>query len=293
MISIKLSGGIGNQLFQLFAAKYLASMREDELHVIFDSSPKGAYRHGEPISRLEFNFNFVESKSSFENDLRERFEFQVFKKLPDVYLKYQILFKNYKSQVTGYDPVLGELGRNKLVQGYFQTFRYYRSLVTLNPEISLVRPKNKSSQLLNYARMMADVNPVVIHLRRGDYVGNVNTGLLSKEYYFDALDSIGEPTRAVWVFSDDIQNAREELGHTRSRNWRWISHNDLVSPNENLYLMSLTRDMVIGNSTFSYWAASINAPKNILAPKKWFRNQEDPCDLYPPEWKTIQSSWVE
>jgi len=71
----------------------------------------------------------------------------------------------------------------------------------------------------------------------------VNTGLLSREYHFDALDSIGEPTRAVWVFSDDIQNAREELGHTRSRYWRWISHNDLVSPNEKLYLMSLTRDL--------------------------------------------------
>lgn len=292
MISIKLSGGIGNQLFQLFAAKYLANMRKDELHVIFDSSRKGAYQHGEPISRLEFNFNFMESKSSFENGLRERFEFQVIKKLPDVYLKYQILFKNYKSQVTGYDPVLGELGRDKLIQGYFQTFRYYRSLVTVNPHISLVRPKNLSTQLLNYTRKMADENPVVVHLRRGDYVGNSNTGLLSKEYYFDALDSIGEPTRAVWVFSDDIQNAREELGHTRSRYWRWISHNDLVSPNENLYLMSLTRDMVIGNSTFSYWAASINAPKNILAPKKWFRNQEDPRDLYPPEWKTIHSSWV-
>ena len=93
MISIKLSGGIGNQLSQLFVAKNLANMRKDELHMIFDSSPKEAYRHREPLSRLEFNFNVMESKSSFDNGLREKFEFQVFKKFPDVYLKYQILFK--------------------------------------------------------------------------------------------------------------------------------------------------------------------------------------------------------
>jgi hypothetical protein len=76
--------------------------------------------------------------------------------------------------VTGYDPVLGDLGRDKLIQGYFQTFRYYISLVTLNPEVSLVRPNKKCSQLLNFDRKMANENPVVIHLRQGEYVGNVN-----------------------------------------------------------------------------------------------------------------------
>jgi hypothetical protein len=133
----------------------------------------------------------------------------------------------------------------------------------------------------------------VIHVRRGDYVGNLGAGLLSSEYYNYAIRILNGSQRNIWVFSDDIQVAKGEFSKYSTSNWRWIGSSELSSPSQNLYLMSLAKDIVIANSTFSWWGAMLNHKKNVVAPEKWSRNQEDPRDLYPPEWKTIQSSWVE
>jgi hypothetical protein len=56
--------------------------------------------------------------------------------------------------------------------------------------------------------------------------------------------------------------------------------------------MSKANYLVIGNSTFSWWAAYLNENQtNIVAPRKWFKGREDPSELMPPHWKLTESIW--
>ena len=67
-----------------------------------------------------------------------------------------------------------------------------------------------------------------------------------------------------------------------------------VSDAEILILMSHASRVVIANSTFSWWAARINAEnKTVIAPSTWFRGMLAPKDLMPPEWTTIPSQWMD
>jgi hypothetical protein len=62
---------------------------------------------------------------------------------------------------------------------------------------------------------------------------------------------------------------------------------------EEFKIISRSKRIVIGNSTFSWWGAYLaGSNANVVAPAKWFKHKQDPKDLIPPKWKTIQSSWI-
>ena len=57
--------------------------------------------------------------------------------------------------------------------------------------------------------------------------------------------------------------------------------------------MSLGRAIIISNSSFSWWSAFLSKEASlILAPRKWFKGIQDPKDLLPPEWITLESDWI-
>ena len=56
---------------------------------------------------------------------------------------------------------------------------------------------------------------------------------------------------------------------------------------EAMILMSSAKGIITANSTFSYWAAMINAGNHIYAPKFWYTNTEADGNLYPPHWKIV------
>ena len=61
-----------------------------------------------------------------------------------------------------------------------------------------------------------------------------------------------------------------------------------------LYLMSRCRHHVVANSSFSWWGAWLNekADKKIIAPAKWFNNQ-DCYDIYTSEMTKITANGEE
>lgn len=292
MISVVLKGGIGNQLFQLFAAKALSIQNNQELLAIFALGKKGAFHHGESVNMLQFEFDFDFEFREPGNDLRKRVETRLSKGFPNLYSRINEVLYNYSPDATGFDDKLMNLRGNKLIDGYFQTFKYFNQILRINPDFACVRPRGSTDSFKRLSHLMVEVNPLVLHLRRGDYVGNRNTGLLSQKYYSDSIEALGIGDRPVWIFSDNVALAKKELMFLQSKKNKWISPDELQRPSENLCLMSQSNDIVIGNSTFSYWAASLNNRKNVAAPTKWFQSQKDPHQLYPPLWKQISSSWV-
>jgi hypothetical protein len=144
--------------------------------------------------------------------------------------------------------------------------------------------------LANEIRQTASI---AVHVRRGDYVSNPKSnafhGTCSPAYYRGAVEQILQATNrehTVYLFSDDCNWARENI--KLPCNIRIVDHNDMKTAHEDLRLMSLCEHQVASNSTFSWWAAWLNAnPKKIVVvPEKWFAEPSaDDSDIIPSDWR--------
>ena len=58
-----------------------------------------------------------------------------------------------------------------------------------------------------------------------------------------------------------------------------------------MQLMSICKHNIIANSSFSWWAAWLNANPNklVIAPDKWYKgdNGKYPDGFLPKEWTTL------
>lgn len=135
-------------------------------------------------------------------------------------------------------------------------------------------------------------NPVMVHVRRGDYASDPEVlarhGLLAKDYYESARTAVERRCsgQEYFVFSDDPAAARALLG-----NWPRVTFVSGLSELEDLALMVQCSNFIIANSSFSWWAAWLGASRDdqiVVAPTRWFRSgresSTDTSDLIPPSW---------
>jgi hypothetical protein len=139
--------------------------------------------------------------------------------------------------------------------------------------------------------------PTVIHVRRGDYTNQRARqlfGLLDTQYFLDAISlvrsKVPKPSE-IWIFSDSISEVRAELA-PHIPDALFVETPKNVDAAEVLLLMAEAGSIVISNSTFGYWAGLISkSAQFVVAPTKWFKGQEDPEQLVPPEWDRVASRW--
>ena len=127
--------------------------------------------------------------------------------------------------------------------------------------------------------------PVALHVRRGDYVGDVNFSLSSRQYYNEALSHF-EKDRTVVVFSDDPEWCKQEFLDDRFVFSE--GYDDLTD----LCMMSLCAAHIIANSSFSWWGAWLANSDLVFTPKAWFGREGhmaslDTSDLIPERWHRI------
>jgi len=301
-IEVILLGGLGNQLFQYFAGQYLAHKSKGVLKIDSTFSQFGRSGHSDWLNELtlsesisptapKHSFPYIKSllKRRVRNFLAQLISSR----------DWQLRFlRQYHSPVIGFDPKLQEITPPVTLAGYFQTWRYYQALKDqhLLPEVIM---KSPSSWFLNTANELDRLGKVLgIHVRRGDYVGNSDIGTLSVSYYEDAikeLKSRGVTWDAIWIFSDDLSLVQREFREFADNNPElfFVKPPKYSHSIESLLLMSRTSSLIIANSTYSWWAATLgNAANVIVCPAKWFVQMEDPQDLYPESWIRVPSSWV-
>lgn len=200
--------------------------------------------------------------------------------------------------MTGFDPEVEELIPPVTLVGYFQTWRYYQDLKDkgLAPEVLMKKPSSWFLQTANKLDVQGGV--LGVHVRRGDYVGNSDIGTLSVSYYEAALQELksrGVTWDAIWIFSDDVALTKREFKDfsAENRNLVFVEPPEDSHSFESLILMSRSSSLIIANSTYSWWAATLgNTEKVIICPAKWFLQMEDPKDLYPDTWIKVSSAWV-
>lgn len=154
---------------------------------------------------------------------------------------------------------------------------------------SLVAPSE------NFLSMRSDLEqhrPIIVHIRRGDYVGLERLyGDLDPKYYLEGLGYMKAQinTEKTWIFSDSPEEVPRELAVSLEAE-RVIGPADIPCPLENLVLMSLGTAIIAANSTFSWWSGLISSEgQPLVAPRSasaWTHNFSDVDDSIPG-WKVL------
>lgn len=303
VVKVVLSGGLGNQLFQYFAGLHVAHRTHSQLQIDSTFSQRGRTGHSDFLGVLDlpgvFSRDAPRSSPQFLTSYFRRILRGVTARLiksPRMRIKF---LHQYRPSEVGFDPEVESLKPPVTLIGYFQTWRFYRSLSDsgVAPEL---RTTKYSEWYLETLKLLAGQARVLgLHIRRGDYVGNPTIGVLSSSYYEEAilrLKDHGVDWDAVWVFSDDVIGAKNALRSVLAG----YSKVHFVEPPaeshafESLLLMSKTSVLVIANSTFSWWAATLGVRSRVIVrPDKWFAVGDDPIDLCPADWLSVPASWLE
>jgi hypothetical protein len=292
-----LQGGVGNQLFQLAAAIYHANLFSKELIIDFGLVSK--VRHnGSTIENLKL-FSEVRHKVNLAlgnmpqgaeiSELHSKF-FRANRKLQQGL--HQTLIQT--SQV-GFDERLEKFRNLKQVQGYFQSHHYFDEIVFSN----IIKHQDFMSENLSQNSLMIknyieENNPVVLHIRAGDYLAlSDSIGVLSGGYFATALKAYPLfKDRKFLLFTDDLSYAKSVLAEIPIE-FKFFHESTNVHPLENISVMSFASDFIISNSTFSWWGAKLSGNKgNVIAPSQWFKARTQPLKLIPQNWNQIQSSFL-
>lgn len=307
-VVVPLTGGLGNQLFQLSAAMAMANGSP----VGLDSSI-GAPRlnpQGRPeiaSFALPSNVFFLQStkrgrliqKSSgyllrlgvaprrFENSTVFLRFFEVLWNILIV-LSYRRFIISTVGRGVGYFQ-LKKRGSKQLIYGYFQSYIWPEATYG---RLQSIEPIDYSKEILNYRDLSEIEVPLVVHVRLGDYKLENNFGIPSKRYYTNAISQMWGTGqyKKIWVFSDEPNLALDYLPQEFHAEMRWIPEVDL-SASHTLEVMRFGEGFVIGNSTFSWWGAFLayTSQAQVIAPKPWFQFGDSPQALLPPGWKQIDA----
>ena len=301
-IQLILIGGLGNQLFQYFAGQYLAHKSGGVLRVDPSLSQFGRSGHSDWINAVTLSMGSASRREQFSlTDLKSLVKRKVRDFLVRLISSKEMqlgVLHQYQSPVLGFDPLLEEIKPPVTITGYFQTWKYYRALADkgLVAEIQMKNPTNWFHEKLS--ELDCQGNVLGVHVRRGDYVGNSDIGTLSVSYYEAAIRDLrarGANWDAIWIFSDDKELTQLEFKNFDGggKQLHFVDPPKESHSFESMLLMSKCQSIVIANSTFSWWAATLGDPsKTIACPSKWFAQMADPEDLYPESWIRVSSEWI-
>lgn len=305
---LSLSGGLGNQLFQFYAA---CNVNKDAT-ILLEKEAHAPQRNS--AGRLSIE-DFTLSK---EYGLVETFHFtKIFQRIASLNLRISLreeknphqklvfsltkillstsLFLRFRRKFEVFTPSrVGKIPQQKTsgsiyLNGYFQN----KAIVTTERSKNLIGGitlKNPGVILGDWIVKAKNTRPIVLHFRIGDYREHPGIGVLDTNYFTKAIERIrtGASDRQVWVFSDDPDQALELLQTAGVVNLLEVP---IFSGAETLELMRYGSDYIISNSTFSWWAAVLryDLDARVLAPKPWFRTQSSPEAIYPDDWQLVEA----
>ncbi|CAG1023235.1 O-antigen biosynthesis glycosyltransferase WbnK [Patescibacteria group bacterium] len=293
MIITKLTGGLGNQMFQYALGRALSI--KNNTNLLLDISELGQNDEliGDFIKRgfrLElFNIN---AEIASKNEL-EKFKLGINNtiKLHLAVLGVKDLNIYYKQITRLYDKRLHSLKANIYLDGVWPTYKNFKSIRnTLLKEFTLKEaPNNINSRMLEQIK---NSNSVALHIRRTDYIFKKSASQhfihLDNGYYSKAIEIIKEMVKnpIFYIFSDDIDWVKNEMQFSTT-DIIYCDINDHDHGYEDMRLLQNCKYFIIANSTFSWWGAWLSEYKDkiVIAPKQWFQNEvKNPIDINLNEW---------
>lgn len=296
MITVRLSGGMGNQMFQYAHGRALS------------------LKHNVP---LKLDVTFLNHRIKFPHFMRPNFSFRnfdldVFNIQAEIAKPSEIQFWNrpilFGPVMLIIDAILRKLaflpgwekkfsfnketlqfGPNTYLEGFWQSEKYFFDIAPIiREDFTLKEPPSKVIQELMYE--IKNTESVCVHLRRMHGGGKFHGGY-NLDYYENGIKYIENNKKIdkIYVFSDDIEWCKKNIRFSYPT--MFVDSEYAGEKGEgHLYLMTVCKYFIIPNSTFSWWGAWLSRYKNkiVVCPKQWFRDATlDTSDLIPSDWIRI------
>jgi len=319
VIVVKLSDGLGNQMFQYALGRHLAIKSDTELRVdvswfnnrnVFGGTDR-------TITLDQFNVKFTLAS---EDDLKRVIgnptlssAFKRYGRFFEYAPQYPAAYFNYYREIR--DSPNGEatnwahrrrfcskflkIGPDAYLDGYWQTPLYFADIAdTIRKDFTVTdAPTGENAETISQVHSTTAVS---VHVRRGDQVQQgpdwAEYGNSLPERYHERAathiqDRVENPT--FFVFSDDSEWAKNNIDFDYPT--EYVTQNDSSSDYEDIRLMHNCDHHIIANSTFSWWGAWLNDSNNkiVVAPSPWKRfgypdGIVEDWDLYPQEWTVLR-----
>ncbi|NBW12595.1 MAG: alpha-1,2-fucosyltransferase [Caulobacteraceae bacterium] len=259
-------GAIGNQLFQYATLYSIGKINNYTIKI-----PKTEEHFDEGTNRIQHYF-----LNCFDN---------IFAEILTEEDKKLIKYKAHDENAISYNQNMFNIPDFTTLEGYFQSYKYF-----IGFEQDLKKQFQFKKSIINSINAKYNINYKnfsSVHLRYGDYAHRQNYHpIMDKDYYkkaFELLDSSN-----YLVFSDSIEYAKVIFNDFKNINFIFVENNHAF---EDMYLMSVCKDNILANSSFSWWAAWLNENNKVIAPKNWlgpaYYGRWNIEDLIPKEWIII------
>lgn len=286
--SVMIKGGFGNQLFQFAFANYLRSnnfkttintdsfkrnINGTKRNLILPASYFG-FEEQSVFSKKMFQFNnAIESnkyiRKSFTHKIFNNYKYSKEKDLPYAFKKNNVFF-----------------------DGYWKDMKY------IDTSYEFIRKSIQKNEIIRKGFLSRN-NKVLVHVRRRDFLQN--NWQLEPSFYMESFDYLNRKIKEFqfdvytddydWVVSQKIFENANKIVPQSIKNYDINSGDNTNETIETFSQMLTYKHFVIGNSTFSFWAAYLNSSNDsiCIVPKPWFKNHSHPV-LSRDSWKIINNT---
>lgn len=274
ILEVSVTGGLGNQLFQVFTCLSLATLtgRSPLLNV---SSFRNYKDHSLEVTKLFplIPLSYARPPRLSRTTFRE-------KCLGEDTRVYTHLSKHQQSQAI-------------YLSGYFQSLSYFKSL-----RYTLTEYLNQQILQECYHSLPISVlqRSTGVHIRRGNKQSHLNKkiyGDLLLESHVEIISRACLDSGQLIIFTDDITYASALIRQLKVPN-RVIVSSEFNTYNDSivdLIAFSLCKRLVISNSTFSLWAAYLSDSSQVFYPTPFYPHPVHPSvisqvfeDRCKPDW---------
>lgn len=282
MRTVKIIGGLGNQMFQY--ALLLGLQETFGENVCADVSGFQDYHLHNGLE--------LESIFGIKLNVCNQIPFWGKKLTLSRYINYYLPFLCGKCQFEYPDfrfiDTIYEKDDKEYYAGYWHHHKYVEKFRKRLLEVyTFPAFKDEVNQEVSY--LMGEENSVGIHIRRGDYLNEKQyQNICTLNYYKKAIDNILQFFGKVsfYIFSNDEKWCRENLSAILAESKvTYVNWNKGNESYRDMQLMTYCKGLVIANSSFSWWGAFLNQRKDklVIAPKRW-KNAKYDLKIQMPEW---------
>jgi len=284
VVSSFLMGGLGNQLFQIFAAiSYGIRFGRKIVLPYSETLNTGIARRtywDDFLSSIKMITTFNERNGYSNNDLAK--------------------FVQYREQGHHYSELANVQNKEISLFGYFQSPLYFeKEKETIFSIIRLSDSKNKTND--KYPQYHC-IDSISMHFRLGDYKHQQDYHpVLPYDYYYNSLLHIVKNidiTKRMTVLYFCEKEDNDTVLKTISRlsdcfpDITFVKVDDTIEDWQQMLIMSNCDHNIIANSSFSWWGAYFNKnpDKIICYPSLWFgpaASNNNTSSMFPVEWSKI------
>lgn len=177
------------------------------------------------------------------------------------------------------------------INGYWQSEKYFEDQWD-KIKSQFTFEKDFMDRILYHSGLEIKDNYWAVHIRLTDYIEKSDKYFHIEPEAYTAFFA-SHPECVFYIFSDDYRYCRNMYGELDN-----VEFVEKCSPIEHLALMSQFKNILIANSSFSWWAAKIaeiyNPNVNVFRPDHHFVGEfaklNDSKDFYPERWHVFNTS---